>query len=417
MPWRVFPEETGHENFNYILEVLRAPVYDVAIESPLEFQPVMSERFGVKIFVKREDKQRVFSFKLRGSYNRMVHLSPSERARGVIACSAGNHAQGVALAGAQLGIDSLIVMPLCTPDIKVQNVRRLGGRVHLHGNNYDAAAAECERLRAAEGRVLVHPFDDPYVIAGNGTIGFEILRQSQLATAAVRSVTTRSPGSSIFGSRGLVGEPVDVSSMAQAASVLAQFPSMISSTAGHVASHDKSAFGKVMQSTYAPTGEESHTPPPSARPNFAQSTMGVSSFIAPGPASCAGAAFGGVTHVFVCVGGGGLLAGISTYLKAVAPAIVVVGVETTDADAMTTSFKAGRRVKLDKVSTFVEGKAIRAGANPLKERRQVHRPRRKGPTRSKAVRAAAQRVRQDRETKQAMSSTGELDPGAKGCEA
>ncbi len=161
----------------YVKKILDSRVYDVAVETPLQPARVLSERLGNQVFLKREDLQPVFSFKLRGSYNKIVQLSAEERARGVIACSAGNHAQGVALAARKLGIKAIIVMGRNTPDIKVSAVKALGAKVILHGDTYDDAAAHTEELVKAQGYVLVHPYDDPDVIAGQGTVGMEIINQ------------------------------------------------------------------------------------------------------------------------------------------------------------------------------------------------------------------------------------------------
>jgi threonine dehydratase len=157
--------------------ILRARVYDVAVETPLEPAPTLSARLGNQVLIKREDLQPVFSFKLRGAYNKMSLLSPEERARGVIAASAGNHAQGVALAARQLGLRAVIVMPRTTPQIKVVAVRELGGEVVLEGDGYDAAYARARKLEAEQGLVFIHAYDDPDVIAGQGTVAMEILRQ------------------------------------------------------------------------------------------------------------------------------------------------------------------------------------------------------------------------------------------------
>jgi threonine dehydratase len=161
----------------YIERILRARVYDVAIESPLTHANLLSRRLGNEVFLKREDLQPVFSFKLRGAYNKLIHLAPEALARGVIAASAGNHAQGVALGAARLGAQATIVMPRTTPPIKVQAVRNLGARALLHGDSYDEAYAYATELVAERGLTFVHPFDDPDVIAGQGTIAMEILRQ------------------------------------------------------------------------------------------------------------------------------------------------------------------------------------------------------------------------------------------------
>jgi threonine dehydratase len=227
--------------------ILRARVYDVAIESPLDPAPNLSSRLGNHVLLKREDLQPVFSFKLRGAYNRMSHLTATELERGVIAASAGNHAQGVALAAGRLGCRAVIVMPLTTPEMKVRAVAARGAEVVLHGDTYDEAQQEARRLEAEGGLTFIHPFDDPDVIAGQGTIGVEILRQSP--------------------------------------------------------------------------------EPPSA--------------------------------IYVAVGGGGLIAGIAAYIKNVWPEVEVIGVEPADADAMTRSLAAGRRVALEQVGLFADGVAVR----------------------------------------------------------
>lgn len=167
---------------DYLRKVLNARVYDVARESELDFAPNLSARLGNRIYFKREDNQPVFSFKLRGAYNKMSGLSAEERARGVLAASAGNHAQGVALAAARLRCTAVIVMPTTTPQVKVDAVRAHGGNwvdVVLHGESYSDAYGHALTLQAARGLSFVHPFDDPDVIAGAGTVGMEILRQHQ----------------------------------------------------------------------------------------------------------------------------------------------------------------------------------------------------------------------------------------------
>ena len=163
----------------YLKRILTARVYDVARETPLEPAPLLSARLGNRVLFKREDMQDVFSFKLRGSYNKMAHLPAEQLARGVIAASAGNHAQGVALAASRLGCRAVIVMPVTTPQVKVDAVRARGAEVVLHGDSYSDAYAHSLSLQQSEGLTFVHPFDDPDVIAGNGTIGMEILRQHQ----------------------------------------------------------------------------------------------------------------------------------------------------------------------------------------------------------------------------------------------
>jgi len=170
---------------DYLERILKARVYDVAIESPLEAAPALSRRLGNRLLIKREDLQPVFSFKCRGAYNRMVHLSAAQRARGVIAASAGNHAQGVALAAQKLGCRAVIVMPVTTPRIKVDAVAARGAQVVLHGDMYSDAYAHAMKLKRSRGLTFVHPYDDPDVIAGQGTIGMEILRQSDRPIDAI----------------------------------------------------------------------------------------------------------------------------------------------------------------------------------------------------------------------------------------
>jgi len=161
----------------YIEKILRARVYDVAVETPLDPAPRLSQRLDNQVYLKREDLQPVFSFKLRGAYNRIVGLSAEAREKGVIAASAGNHAQGVALSAKRLGIKALIVMPKTTPPIKVQSVRARGAKIVLHGDSYDEAYAHSMELADELGMTFVHPFDDPDVVAGQGTIAMELLRQ------------------------------------------------------------------------------------------------------------------------------------------------------------------------------------------------------------------------------------------------
>ena len=163
---------------DYLQRILKARVYDVAIESPLDAAPRLSRRLGADVRLKREDLQPVFSFKLRGAYNKIAHLNSAVAARGVICASAGNHGQGVALAASRRGVRAVIVMPETTPAIKVQAVADLGGEVVLHGDLYDVAYDHALELARAQGLTFVHPFDDPDVIAGQGTIGMEIVRQT-----------------------------------------------------------------------------------------------------------------------------------------------------------------------------------------------------------------------------------------------
>ena len=204
--------------------ILTALVYDVAIESPLEPAPRLSSRVGGQIWLKREDLQPVFSFKLRGAYNKMAQLDQAQRDRGVIAASAGNHAQGVALAASKLGCDAVIVMPVTTPRIKVDAVRTQGARVVLHGDSFEEAYAHSQTLAAREERVYIHPYDDLDVIAGQGTIGLELLRQMPRGMKAVfvpvggggliagiaAYLKRLQPGIRIIGV-----EPVDADAMAQ----------------------------------------------------------------------------------------------------------------------------------------------------------------------------------------------------------
>ena len=227
--------------------ILTSRVYDVAQETPLEPARHLSQRLGNEILLKREDLQPVFSYKLRGAYNRIAHLSEAERRRGVIAASAGNHAQGVAYAARHLGLRALIVMPQTTPEIKVDAVRELGAEVVLFGDTYTDAKARCDELVVSTGLTFIDPFDDPLVIAGQGTIANEILRHK----------------------------------------------------------------------------------------------------------------LGDVSAIFVPVGGGGLIAGIASYVKAVRPDVRVIGVEPFEADAMFQSVAAGKRVALDRVGIFADGVAVR----------------------------------------------------------
>ncbi|MDX2097750.1 MAG: threonine ammonia-lyase, biosynthetic [Leptolyngbyaceae cyanobacterium bins.59] len=170
---------------DYLERILTARVYDVAQETPLEVAANLSTRLNNRLLLKREDMQSVFSFKLRGAYNKMAHLPPDLLAQGVIAASAGNHAQGVALGARQLGTRAIIVMPVTTPQVKVDAVRARGGEVVLYGDTFDDAYTHARQLEAEKGLTFIHPFDDPDVIAGQGTIGMEILRQYQQPIHAV----------------------------------------------------------------------------------------------------------------------------------------------------------------------------------------------------------------------------------------
>src|SRR3569623_856228 len=243
----------------YLEKILKARVYDVAIETPLDVMRALSARLDNHVLLKREDLQPVFSFKLRGAYNKIVHLSAAQRAKGVIAASAGNHAQGVARAASRLGIQSLIVMPRTTPDIKVLSVRKLGGKAVLHGDTYDEAYGRAVSLADEKGMVFVHPYDDPEVIAGQGTVAMEILRQHEAPLHAI----------------------------------------------------------------------------------------------------------------FVPVGGGGLIAGVSAYVKALYPEVKVIGVEPEDAPTLQRALQRKKRVILDQVGIFADGVAVRRiGAEPFRVARK-----------------------------------------------
>jgi len=232
---------------DYLKKILTSRVYDVAIETPLELAPALSRRLNNQIFFKRQDMQSVFSFKLRGAYNKMAHLTPAQLKHGVICASAGNHAQGVALSAHRLGCRAVIVMPLTTPKVKIDAVKARGGEVVLFGESYSDAYAHALQLEKKHKLSFVHPFDDPDVIAGQGTIGMEILRQ--------------------------------------------------------------------------------HAAP--------------------------------IHAVFVAIGGGGLIGGVAAYIKSVRPEIKVIGVQTTDSDAMARSIKSGRRVTLTDVGLFSDGTAVK----------------------------------------------------------
>jgi threonine dehydratase len=232
---------------DYLQKILTARVYDVAVESPFEPAKALSRRLHNKVLLKREDQQAVFSFKLRGAYNKMAHLSPEQLKKGVICASAGNHAQGVALSANRLGCRAVIVMPTTTPQLKVDAVKALGGEVLLFGDSYSDAHAHAVKLEKKQGLTFVHPFDDPLVIAGQGTIAMEMLRQHQ--------------------------GPLDA--------------------------------------------------------------------------------------VFVAIGGGGLISGVASYIKAVRPEIKVIGVQMNDSNAMIQSVKAGKRVTLTDVGLFSDGTAVK----------------------------------------------------------
>lgn len=181
--WRLQLPKLMHSD--YLERILTARVYDVAQETPLEIAPNLSARLNNRLLLKREDMQSVFSFKLRGAYNKMANLPPDLLAQGVIAASAGNHAQGVALGARQLGTRAMIVMPVTTPQVKIDAVRARGGEVVLYGDTYDDAYSYARQLEAEKGMTFIHPFDDPDVIAGQGTIGMELLRQWQQPIHAI----------------------------------------------------------------------------------------------------------------------------------------------------------------------------------------------------------------------------------------
>ncbi|KAF8345866.1 tryptophan synthase beta subunit-like PLP-dependent enzyme [Amanita rubescens] len=249
---------TSENTPDYLRLILTSKVYDIIKETPLVHALSLSAKLGNDIWLKREDAHEVFSFKIRGAYNFMASLNDDERWKGVVTCSAGNHAQGVALSGSRLGIPCTIVMPNGTPSIKVRNVARLGAKVVLHGNDFDEAKAECARLASTHGLIFVPPYDDPLVIAGQGTIGLEILKQM-------------------------------------------------------------------------PESENIHT-------------------------------------IFCAVGGGGLVSGVSEYVKRIGgPNIKVKGVETFDGDAMARSLEKGERVTLNEVGPFSDGTAVRiVGEEPFR---------------------------------------------------
>jgi threonine dehydratase len=173
------PRPRALQPADYLKKILTARVYDVAIESPLEPARALSRRLHNKVLLKREDQQPVFSFKLRGAYNKLAHLTPEQLQRGVICASAGNHAQGVALGAHKLGARAVVVMPITTPQLKIDAVRALGGEVLLSGDSYSDAYTHALTLQKKQGLTFVHPFDDPDVIAGQGTIAMEMLRQQQ----------------------------------------------------------------------------------------------------------------------------------------------------------------------------------------------------------------------------------------------
>jgi threonine dehydratase len=177
--------EATHPPIDYLERILTARVYEVAQETPLDLAPNLTDRLNNRILLKREDMQSVFSFKLRGAYNKMANLSPDRLAAGVIAASAGNHAQGVALGAKRLGTTAIIVMPTTTPQVKIDAVIARGGEVILHGDSFDDAYLYAKTLEAEKNLTFIHPFDDPDVIAGQGTIAMEILRQARSPIHAI----------------------------------------------------------------------------------------------------------------------------------------------------------------------------------------------------------------------------------------
>uniref|UniRef100_A0A2C9V7Z5 Threonine dehydratase n=1 Tax=Manihot esculenta TaxID=3983 RepID=A0A2C9V7Z5_MANES len=187
LPDHTVPDGTNDiiNAMEYLTNILSSKVYDVAIESPLQFAPKLSERLGVKVWLKREDLQPVFSFKLRGAYNMMAKIPKEQLERGVICSSAGNHAQGVALSAKKLGCNAVIAMPVTTPEIKWRSVERLGATVVLVGDSYDEAQEYAKKRAKEEGRTFIPPFDHPDVIVGQGTIGMEIVRQMQAPVHAI----------------------------------------------------------------------------------------------------------------------------------------------------------------------------------------------------------------------------------------
>ncbi|THB71688.1 MAG: threonine ammonia-lyase, biosynthetic [Desulfobulbaceae bacterium] len=168
-----------------VKKILTSRVYEVVRETLLDESESLSQKLGNRVRLKREDQQPIFSFKIRGAYNRLAHLTDTEKSKGVVAASAGNHAQGVAYSGRMLGIDTLIVMPVTTPAIKVEAVRNYGGTIILHGDSYSEAAEHARVVAREQGRVFIHPFDDELVIAGQGTVGDEIIRQNPGALDAI----------------------------------------------------------------------------------------------------------------------------------------------------------------------------------------------------------------------------------------
>lgn len=169
--------EMNTTHYDYLRRTLEARIYDLVVETPLQEAPLISSQVGHNVFIKREDMQPIFSFKIRGAYNKLLQLSQEEKDAGVVAASAGNHAQGLAMASRHMGVNALIIMPINTPSIKVDSVRRLGARIVLSGSSYDEAMALSQRIVTRTGMTYVHAYDDPDVISGQATVAAEILRQ------------------------------------------------------------------------------------------------------------------------------------------------------------------------------------------------------------------------------------------------
>lgn len=222
---------------DYLRRSLLARVYDVARETSLELAPTLSRRLNNQIWLKREDEQPVFSFKLRGAYNKMANLSPEALAKGVIAASAGNHAQGVALSARRLGVVATIVMPRTTPTIKVDAVRALGGNVVLHGDNYDEASAHAQKLMEEQGLTFVHPYDDPDVIAGQGTIGLEILKQKP---GRIDAIFVAVGGGGLIGGLGAV-----VKALRPEVKIIGVEPEDAASMTGSLKAHERITLARV----------------------------------------------------------------------------------------------------------------------------------------------------------------------------
>ena len=231
----------------YLPRIMQCRLEDLVLETPVQEMPALSERLGIRVLVKREDLQPVFSFKLRGAYAKLKSLTPKERRRGVICASAGNHAQGVALAARHLGIDAVVVMPDITPEIKINAVRKLGATVVIEGDDFDTACARAVQMAEEQNRVFIHPYDDPQVIVGQATIALELFRQN-------------------------------------------------------------------------------HAP---------------------------------IDFLFVCVGGGGLAAGMALVSKYLHPGIKVIGVEAEESASMKAAFEAGEPVTLPEIGHFAEGVAVK----------------------------------------------------------